>query len=471
MSDKHEIDGGITWEITGIEALTQDPGNLRVHTEHNASLVSKSLNELGIVRPVAVDGDNQIIAGNQTVESAMQAGFTRVLIIDTPGDVLPVHRRSNLTESQRLMAAFLDNHAADTSYFNDELVGQAIFKYPDSFEGYLSKEERNAYLLAAGAAAGKAQLNPDEGGKMDQAAPLADAWGVAPGQIWEIPSLSVPGGSHWLLLGDSRDPAQVAELFAAAGNQPVRCLIFDPPYGVDYADKNEMLNRLDLNNERGHRSRLEVPIQGDKMTAAQVEDFIRTILQVWGTGCVSGATVYICGPSGDLLGSFLDAFDGSPFKFKQTLIWVKNNFVLGSQDYHYRHEHVLYGHMRKGTRYWCGSRSLDSVLEVDMPRSSKLHPTMKPPALMALLINNSSPAGDVIADPTAGSGSTAVAAETEGRLCYLGELCDPTPHPETGEITYGYGGVILQRMADLGLQPRLTRGARRIISDEGDTPA
>ncbi len=455
---------GVSVEMVPIEQITQDPGNLRQHPEHNAGLVSRSIEDLGIVRPVAVDKHNQLIAGNQTTESAMQAGYTQALIVETAGDVLIVHRRPNLNPEQRLMAAFLDNHSSDTSMFADERVGQAIFEHEALFDEYLSKAEKNKYLLAAGAFAGKQELNPDQGGKLDLAPDLANKYGIAPGQIWAIPSLTVPGGEHLLALGDSRDAALISRLFSAGGNQPARMLAFDPPYGVDYASKNRMLNKLDMNNNRGHRSRLETDIQGDKMTPAEVEQFIRDILIVWGQACTPGASVYITGPSGDLVASFIFAFQGSPFKFHQTLVWVKNNFVLGTQDYHYRHEHVFYGWMPNGTHYWCGSRSLDSVIEIDMPRSAKLHPTMKPPELFTAFILNSSQPGEIVCDPTAGSGSTCVSAEQEGRLCYMGELCDPLNNQnEDGSPNYGYGGVILERMFDLGLAPRLLEGARRDV--------
>lgn len=460
MPDNPPLGPGISVELIPIEDLLLDPNNLRTHPEYNASLVSRSLRELGAIRSVAVDGNNKLIAGNQTTESAISEGFKKALVIDSEGDVLIVHRRGNLSEQQRLMAAFLDNHASDTSMFDDARVGQAIFNFPDAFN-FLGKAERDAYLLAAGSEAGRQELKEDQEGKIDLAPELADKWGIAPGQVWGIPSLTVPGGEHLLLLGDSRDPGQVANLFAAGNNAPLRMLAFDPPYGVDYASKTRMLNKLDLNKDRSHRTRLETQIQGDKMTYSEVEEFIRGIMIVWGMGCAPGASIYITGPSGNLIGAFISSFENSPFYFHQTLIWVKNNHVLGSQDYHYRHEHVFYGRMHNGPHYWCGSRSLDSVIEIDMPRSSKLHPTMKPVALFEFFIKNSSRVGEIIGDPTAGSGTTLVAAEQTARLSYLGELCDPTPDPESGEIIYGYGGVILERALDLGLTPRLLRGARR----------
>ncbi|MGA2408801.1 MAG: site-specific DNA-methyltransferase [Candidatus Binataceae bacterium] len=77
---------------------------------------------------------------------------------------------------------------------------------------------------------------------------------------------------------------------------------------------------------------------------------------------------------------------------------------------------------------------------------SDLHPTQKPTALIGRLIANSSRAGELIYDPFCGSGSTLAAAHQLGRVAYGVEI-DP-----------GYVAVALQRLADLGLEPKLIDG-------------
>ena len=49
---------------------------------------------------------------------------------------------------------------------------------------------------------------------------------------------------------------------------------------------------------------------------------------------------------------------------------------------------------------------------------------MKPVALVAKCIENSSASGNLILDPFGGSGTTLIAAEQLGRTCYMMEL-DP----------------------------------------------
>jgi len=118
--------------------------------------------------------------------------------------------------------------------------------------------------------------------------------------------------------------------------------------------------------------------------------------------------------------------------------------VVGYSDYHYRHEPLLYGWKgSRSKRPWFGGRDKDSVLAFDRPATSAEHPTMKPVELIAHCLRNSSAQGSLGYEPFAGSGSTLLAAEQLGRLCYGIEL-DPK-----------YAAVVLERLASAGLHPQL----------------
>jgi DNA modification methylase len=144
-----------------------------------------------------------------------------------------------------------------------------------------------------------------------------------------------------------------------------------------------------------------------------------------------------------LLLNFIQGFNAAGFDFRHLLVWVKQQFVIGMADYHYRHEPVLYGWLPNGPHYFCGDRSQDSVFEVNKPRVNDLHPTCKPVELISRFIANSSRVGELVYDPFAGSGSTIVAAHQLGRVAYACEI-DP-----------GYVAVILERLSMLGLKPEL----------------
>lgn len=163
--------------------------------------------------------------------------------------------------------------------------------------------------------------------------------------------------------------------------------------------------------------------------------------------------------------NFWIAAENAGMEIRQNLVWVKDIFALGRQDYQWRHEPILYGwkgsghyfiyhrnistvfeDIRKDLEEISGEEAIrilkkiaglpEDVLHEDKPRRSELHPTMKPIGLLAKLINNSSQKGDIVLDPFGGSGSTMIACEQLGRKCRMMEL---DPH---------YADVIIKRWED-----------------------
>lgn len=98
--------------------------------------------------------------------------------------------------------------------------------------------------------------------------------------------------------------------------------------------------------------------------------------------------------------------------------------VLGRQDYQWAHEPCIYGWKEGASHLWASNRKQTTVLEFDRPTRSKEHPTMKPVLLFDYLIRNNTKAMDLVLDPFLGSGTTIIACEQNGRVCYGMEL-DP----------------------------------------------
>lgn len=82
------------------------------------------------------------------------------------------------------------------------------------------------------------------------------------------------------------------------------------------------------------------------------------------------------------------------------------------------HEPCLFGWKKGGKHQWYSDRKQTTIWEYDRPKSSKEHPTMKPVALMAYPIQNSCMSNCIVLDPFLGSGSTLMACEQTGRICY-----------------------------------------------------
>ena len=116
------------------------------------------------------------------------------------------------------------------------------------------------------------------------------------------------------------------------------------------------------------------------------------------------------------------AFVNAGFKLSSCLIWVKNSLVLGRQDYHWRHEPILYGWKLGAAHYFVDDRTQDTIWEYNKPKRNEEHPTMKPLELVGKAILNSSKPKEIVLDLFGGSGSTMIAAEQLGRAAYLMEL-------------------------------------------------
>ena len=115
--------------------------------------------------------------------------------------------------------------------------------------------------------------------------------------------------------------------------------------------------------------------------------------------------------------NFRKAFKAAGFKLSGCCIWKKNALVLGRSPYQWQHEPCLYGWKMNGKHQWYSDRKQTTIWEYDRPKASKEHPTMKPIALMAYPIQNSTMMGCTVLDPFLGSGSTLMACEQTGRVC------------------------------------------------------
>jgi DNA modification methylase len=113
------------------------------------------------------------------------------------------------------------------------------------------------------------------------------------------------------------------------------------------------------------------------------------------------------------------------WQVKHELMWLKNQptFSMNRLDYDYKHEPILYGWNKKHEFYGNGKFN-KSVWEIDKPKKSNLHPTMKPIELIVNAIQNSSKDDDIVLDVFGGSGSTLIACEQTNRRCFMMEL-DP----------------------------------------------
>lgn len=218
-------------------------------------------------------------------------------------------------------------------------------------------------------------------------------------------------GDHRVVCGDARDPA--------AYPTGATLVWTDPPYGVSV---NVVENAAEGKARRRRKDGLTV--QNDNLDVDGLSSLMSQAFAAALKSCVPGAVWYVAAPAGPLFMVFGEALNQIGV-WRQTLMWVKDQFVLGRSHYHYRHEPIFYGWVPGAACVHApAERTYDTVLEVARPQQSKEHPTMKPVELIRRCIEVSSAPGDLVLDPFGGSGTTLIAAHLMRRRAHLIEV-DP----------------------------------------------
>jgi len=111
-------------DAVSISELKPDKKNARRHNPRNIGMIADSIQEVGAARSIVIDEDNNILAGNGTVEAAAQAGITKMQIVDADGETIIAVRRKGLTKKQKTRLAIADNRTTDLSDWNPEILGE-----------------------------------------------------------------------------------------------------------------------------------------------------------------------------------------------------------------------------------------------------------------------------------------------------------------------------------------------------------
>ena len=385
MSESRNVD------ITHIGQLTPDGANARRHNERNIGLIADALQEVGAARSIVVDEEGRILAGNGTVAAAAPVGIERVRVVDAAGDELVAVRRSGLTDQQKLRLALLDNRTAELADWDPARLVEILQAQEADLADLFQPDELDRILAEVRPPAGD-----DPGPQLDRAEELRVKWQTAPGQLWTI-------GRHRLLCGDATSAADVGRLVDPRRPDAV---VTDPPYGVG-ADYDSFHDNPDA----------------VATLMAAVFPLVRRFEPIALTPGIPMMWTY---PRSTWLMAWVHpAPAGScPWGFGG----LNPILVYGDDPY-----------LKAGL-----GRRPDSVVMVADREGLAGHPTPKPPAVWAWLVERlTTRPGQVVLDPFAGSGTTLVVCEQLGRFC------------DALEIDPGYVAVCLERLAGMGLDPQL----------------
>ena len=369
-----------------IGELRPDPANPRRISDQELETLTRSIQEFGLIDPIiARREDKMVIGGHQRLLAARKLGYKTVPVVLTDLTVEQAHllnialNKISGSFDQELLARLLKelqevpNIDLSLSGFEDDELKQ-LLKNLDARE----KRERLE------------NFDLDVAIKAAQSAPVAKL-----GDVWLL-------SEHRLACNDSTDREAVQRLMC----QSKAAMTFtDPPYNVNYGDHrhNGASQRVIANDNLG------------EVFEPFLEKACKNMLEF------TDGAVYICMSSSELH-TLQKAFIAVGGHWSTFIIWAKNTFTIGRSDYQRQYEPILYGWREGVNHYWCRDRDQGDVWQVDKPSSSPLHPTMKSLALIERAIQNSSQAGDKVLDTFLGSGSTLIACERTGRVCYGMEL-------------------------------------------------
>lgn len=333
--------------------------------------VASSIKSFGFKVPVIVDSNNVIIAGHTRVKACKKLGITEV----------PCVIADDLTEDQIKAFRLADNKTSELAEWDLDKLSEEL-KFIEMDMSQFGFEDLEQEL--------DREVLEDE---FDENEAVSENPYSRKGDIFIL-------GNHKLMCGDSTINDDVKKL---VDGKQVDMIFTDPPYNVDYEGSTGM------------------KIQNDKQKDEDFYNFLSSAFNNMFECVKPGGVIYCCHADTEGL-NFRTTFKNAGFKLAECLIWVKNSLVLGRQDYHWRHEPILYGWKEGAGHYFVDDRTQDTIWEYNKPKANNLHPTMKPLELVGKAIKNSSKRNESVLDLFGGSGSTLIACEQIQRNAFLMEL-------------------------------------------------
>ena len=391
-------------ELRNTASLKPSARNARTHSKAQIAQITCSIREFGFTNPVLIDEKANVLAGHGRLLAAAELGLAEVPTLCIAG----------LSAVQRRALMLADNKIAENAGWDRDLLALEL----GELEGLLETEGLDLALTGFDAAELDALLGDlgDENAPDDDQLPEAGETVIETGDLWLL-------GRHRLICADVREEQAIARLM----NDSLAQMVFvDPPYNVPVQGHVQ---------GRGAIRHREFAFASGEMSREAFTAFLTESLQVCERSAVDGSIHYVC-MDWRHMGELLAAGEAVYSELKNLCVWAKSNAGQGS---FYRSQHELVFVFKKGEAPHVntfglgqGGRSRSNVWHyagINSFRAGrldelKMHPTVKPVALVADAIRDCSRRGDIVLDTFMGSGTTIMAAERLGRRAYGAEI-DP----------------------------------------------
>jgi DNA modification methylase len=351
-----------------ISDLIPDPNNARKHDQKNLDAIKGSLAKFGQQKPIVIDKNNIVIAGNGTLQSARALGWTDIDCVVT-----------TLEGFNAAAFGLADNRTSELAEWDTDVLSESL-------KGLIEAEFDIGEI---GFDEDFLKVEPVEGLTDPDEVPENVETRCKPGDLWVL-------GNHRLLCGDSTNVQHVERLM---NGEKADMVFTDPPYGMNLqTDYKESLGDNGFRKAKTYSA-----VIGDDAPFNFADSFalVQDVKeQFWW-----GADWYC-----QQLPS-----DGAWF------VWNKRTSE-GLQKMYGNHFELCWSRQRHKREIaevaWAGAFGHNKKDD----GATKVHPTMKSVKLIEWFFERFK--GERVLDLFLGSGSTLIACEKTGRKCYGMEI-DP----------------------------------------------
>jgi DNA modification methylase len=360
-------------ERVTVASLLFDPANVRKHGERNLDAIKASLVRFGQQKPIVVDGDGIVRAGNGTLMAAKALGWDEIEIV-----------RTNLRGSEATAYAIADNRTAELAEWDESALAEQLAALQIDDE---------ALAAATGFDASEIERMTLPVDVVEDDVPEVPVEPITkPGDLWLL-------GEHRVLCGDSMDRDAIARLY---GGDSVDYILTDPPYcSGGFQESKRTIGST--------QATIGTAIARDNLTTEGLSNLIEASI---GRLPCDGACYVFC--DWRQIFAIRKAVEPLGYQYRALLIWDKGNPGMGG-PWRHAYEMCYFGTKRKEPP----TGKSGDIIRCNRS-GNEHHTTEKPVQLISAIIDNTM--GTSIADPFLGSGTTLIAAEQLGRKCYGMEI-------------------------------------------------
>lgn len=350
--------------------------NNRVHSDQQIDRIAKSITDFGFNQPLVLDETNTVLVGHGRLLAAKKLGIKEA----------PVYRAIGLTKAQKKAYRILDNKLQNDSTWDFDSLGIELSDLKElgfDLEAFGLDELHKLFPVD------EAEVKEDD---FDPDSVDTTECYIKRGDLIEI-------GAHRVMCGDSTSDDDIKELMKG---QKAQAIITDPPYGVDYDGGTTTREKLAGDNNTA--------LYPPTCRAAFLNSDDKSPLYLFHAGIKGYSAAAAAAAAG--------------YEIRCELIWNKNQAQFGalSAQYKQKHEPFYYCYKKGKTARWYGPTNEVTVWDCNRSSKNEFHPTQKPVELIGRAIKNSTAKNDIILDLFLGSGTTLIAADQLGRICYGMEI-------------------------------------------------